>query len=144
MTHAISRPGATAGFAAVCDSKRVAGLPRLGPFIKFIPFPVTVVFTASIAMIMVASQIREGLGLSPRNESWELLGNCWGSAGKKLPALRAARDTVIPAALALPLGIVVMIVSTHGLKRPFVRYAATVDDALAMAHGAAPAPAEAA
>ncbi|HSF65559.1 MAG TPA: SulP family inorganic anion transporter, partial [Paracoccaceae bacterium] len=38
------------------------GFLRLGTFIKFIPFPVTVGFTAGIAVIIFASQIRELLG----------------------------------------------------------------------------------
>src|SRR5215212_1999887 len=40
------------------------GLLRLGTFIKYIPYPVTVGFTAGIAVIIFASQIRELLGLT--------------------------------------------------------------------------------
>src|SRR5215218_6563831 len=40
------------------------GFLRLGTFIKFIPYPVTVGFTAGIAVIIFASQIRELLGLA--------------------------------------------------------------------------------
>ena len=39
------------------------GLLRLGTYIKFIPYPVTVGFTAGIAVIIFASQIKELLGL---------------------------------------------------------------------------------
>jgi SulP family sulfate permease len=39
------------------------GLLRLGTFIKFIPYPVTVGFTAGIAVIIFASQIKDLLGL---------------------------------------------------------------------------------
>ncbi len=39
------------------------GLFRLGSFIKFVPYPVTVGFTAGIAIIILASQIRPLLGL---------------------------------------------------------------------------------
>lgn len=42
-----------------------AGFLRLGTYIKFIPYPVTVGFTAGIAVIIFASQLRELLGLSP-------------------------------------------------------------------------------
>lgn len=42
----------------------LAGLMRLGSYIKFIPYPVTVGFTAGIAVIIFASQIRELLGLT--------------------------------------------------------------------------------
>lgn len=40
------------------------GLLRLGDYIKFIPYPVTVGFTAGIAVIIFASQIGELLGLT--------------------------------------------------------------------------------
>jgi sulfate permease, SulP family len=40
------------------------GLLRLGTFIKYIPFPVTVGFTAGIAVIIFASQFTELLGLT--------------------------------------------------------------------------------
>jgi SulP family sulfate permease len=39
------------------------GLLRLGTFIKYIPYPVTVGFTCGIAVIIFASQIKELLGL---------------------------------------------------------------------------------
>ncbi|MDF1586864.1 SulP family inorganic anion transporter [Marinimicrococcus flavescens] len=41
-----------------------AGFLRLGTFIKYIPYPVTVGFTAGIALIILASQLKELLGLS--------------------------------------------------------------------------------
>ena len=41
----------------------VVGLLRVGGYIKFIPYPVTVGFTAGIALIILASQIKELLGL---------------------------------------------------------------------------------
>src|SRR6202012_3524 len=40
------------------------GLLRLGTFIKYIPFPVTVGFPAGIAVIIFASQLKELLGLT--------------------------------------------------------------------------------
>lgn len=40
------------------------GLLRLGTFIKYIPYPVTVGFTSGIAVIIFASQIKELLGLT--------------------------------------------------------------------------------
>lgn len=83
-----------------------AGLLRLGTFIKFIPFPVTVGFTAGIAVIIFASQIRELLGLSLTDEPGELL--------VKIPALWAARGSVTPAAVALSLGTIAVIL---GLRR---------------------------
>lgn len=41
-----------------------AGFLQLGTFIKYIPYPVTVGFTAGIAVIIFASQIKELLGLT--------------------------------------------------------------------------------
>jgi len=43
------------------------GFLRLGTFIKFIPFPVTVGFTAGIAVIIFASQIKERLRSGARS-----------------------------------------------------------------------------
>lgn len=40
------------------------GFLRLGTYIKFIPYPVTVGFTAGIAVIILASQVKELLGLT--------------------------------------------------------------------------------
>jgi SulP family sulfate permease len=41
----------------------LVGFLRLGQFIKYIPFPVTVGFTSGIAVIIFASQVKELLGL---------------------------------------------------------------------------------
>lgn len=82
------------------------GFLRLGTFIKFIPFPVTVGFTAGIAVIIFASQVKDLLGLTLSHEPGELL--------EKIPALWAARDTVTPVALAVSLATVAVIL---GLRR---------------------------
>ena len=82
------------------------GFLRLGTFIKFIPFPVTVGFTAGIAVIIFASQIKELFGLALDHEPGELL--------EKLPALWAVRDSVTPAAIALSAATVGIIL---GLRR---------------------------
>lgn len=42
----------------------LAGYLQLGSYIKFIPYPVTVGFTAGIAVIIFASQVKELLGLT--------------------------------------------------------------------------------
>ena len=41
-----------------------AGLLRLGTYIKFIPYPVTVGFTAGIAVIIFVSQLRDLFGIT--------------------------------------------------------------------------------
>ncbi|WPZ32146.1 SulP family inorganic anion transporter [Thalassobaculum sp. OXR-137] len=83
------------------------GVLRLGTFIKFIPYPVTVGFTAGIAVIIFASQIRPLLGLS-------LDGGEPGPLVEKLPVLAQALGTADAAAIALSLGTIAVIV---GLKR---------------------------
>ena len=49
------------------------GLLRAGTYIKYIPFPVTVGFTAGIAVIIAASQIRDLFGLTIVHEPSALL-----------------------------------------------------------------------
>lgn len=84
----------------------VAGYLRLGTYIKFIPYPVTVGFTAGIAVIIFASQIRDLLGLTLDHEPGALV--------PKIEALSGVIDTLNPSALAIAvLGIVVMV----GLKK---------------------------
>lgn len=78
-----------------------AGLLRLGTFIKFIPFPVTVGFTAGIAVIIFASQIKELFGLSLDHEPGELL--------EKLVALWETRDSVSPSAFLVSAATVAII-----------------------------------
>ncbi|MDQ7260172.1 SulP family inorganic anion transporter [Paracoccus sp. PS-1] len=82
------------------------GLLRLGTFIKFIPFPVTVGFTAGIAVIIFTSQLKEIFGLSLAHEPGELV--------EKIPALWQARASLSPMALAIALGTIAVIL---GLKR---------------------------
>src|SRR6185437_8124719 len=40
------------------------GFLRLGTFVKYVPYPVTVGFTSGIAVIILASQLKELLGLT--------------------------------------------------------------------------------
>ena len=79
------------------------GFLRLGTFIKFIPFPVTVGFTAGIAAIIFASQIKELFGLTLKHEPGELL--------EKLPALWDARASLTPAAILVSAAMVAIILS---------------------------------
>ncbi|MEP7031529.1 MAG: SulP family inorganic anion transporter [Pseudolabrys sp.] len=60
------------------------GLLRAGNYIKFIPFPVTVGFTAGIAVIIAASQLKELLGLTLAHEPSDLVPKVealWGAIG---------------------------------------------------------------
>ena len=69
-----------------------AGLLRLGTYIKFIPYPVTVGFTAGIAVIIFASQIKDLFGITLADEGA-------GRAVPKLAALAHALPTVNASAL---------------------------------------------
>ena len=64
-----------------------AGLMRLGTFIKYIPYPVTVGFTAGIAVIIFASQLKDLFGLRLASEPGALL--------PKIAALGSAVDTKV-------------------------------------------------
>ncbi|MFN3938334.1 MAG: SulP family inorganic anion transporter [Gemmobacter sp.] len=83
------------------------GALRMGTYIKFIPYPVTVAFTAGIAVIIFASQMRDFFGLS-------LAGPEPAAILPKVEALWAARDTLTPAAVAVAAGAMAVI---QGLKR---------------------------
>lgn len=67
------------------------GFLRLGTFIKYIPYPVTVGFTAGIAVIIFASQIKDLFGLHLEHEPGPLL--------PKLQALAHAMPSASPMAI---------------------------------------------
>lgn len=81
-----------------------AGLLRLGTYIKFIPYPVTVGFTAGIAVIIFASQLRELLGLHPDSADP-------GALLEKLPWLWSALPTFGPVAFIVSLATIAVIVA---------------------------------
>jgi sulfate permease, SulP family len=72
----------------------IAGYLRLGTYIKFIPYPVTVGFTAGIAVIIFASQLKDLLGIT-------LAGKEPGELIPKLAALAHGLPTANVAAVAL-------------------------------------------
>ncbi|KJC55566.1 SulP family sulfate transporter [Bradyrhizobium sp. LTSP849] len=84
-----------------------AGLLRIGTYIKFIPYPVTVGFTAGIAVIIFASQLRDlgGITLVAKEPS-EFVA--------KLIALAGGLHTVNPSAVAVA---IVSIAIIAGLRR---------------------------
>ena len=81
------------------------GLLRLGTYIRFIPFPVTVGFTAGIAVIIFSSQIKElfGLTLAEREppELVEKLQVLWGAAG----TVNAAAMVIAAISIAIIVGL---------------------------------------
>src|SRR4051794_12898445 len=84
------------------------GLLRLGTYIKFIPYPVTVGFTAGIAVIIFASQIRDLLGITLAKEPGELVA--------KLQALAGALHTVNFSAVAVSAVSIVIILVLRRLR----------------------------
>ncbi len=83
------------------------GALRFGTYIKFIPYPVTVGFTAGIAVIIFSSQIKDLFGL-------DLSGPEPGEFLHKLEALWQVRGTVSPAAIGVALATIALIL---GVKR---------------------------
>jgi SulP family sulfate permease len=83
-------------------------LLRAGTYIKYIPYPVTVGFTAGIAVIIAASQISELLGLRLAHEPAELV--------PKLIALRDALPTIHWPTVAIAIFSVAMIFLVHRFR----------------------------
>src|SRR4051812_35452951 len=79
------------------------GLFRFGTYIKFIPYPVTVGFTAGIAVIIFASQLRDLLGIT-------LAGKEPGEFVPKLQALAGGAHTANASAMAVAAVSIVIIV----------------------------------
>ena len=84
------------------------GLLGLGTFIKYIPYPVTVGFTAGIAVIIFASQIKDLLGLTLAAEPGPLL--------PKLSALAGALPSASPAAIAVTVVTIGLILLLRRLR----------------------------
>lgn len=87
----------------------LAGALRLGTYIKFIPYPVTVGFTAGIAVIILASQMKDLFGL-------RLAGPEPAEIVHKVGALWAARGTVTPMAFVVALATIGLILGVKRLR----------------------------
>jgi SulP family sulfate permease len=86
-----------------------AGFLRLGTYIKFIPYPVTVGFTAGIAVIIFASQLKELLGITlAAKEPGELI--------PKLEALAHGLRTANASAIGVAVVSIVIIVVFRRLR----------------------------
>src|ERR1700722_19297348 len=86
-----------------------AGLLRAGTYIKFIPYPVTVGFTAGIAVIIFASQLKDLLGMTlTEKEPGELI--------PKLEVLGRGLHTINLAATAVALLSIAIIVVLRRLR----------------------------
>jgi SulP family sulfate permease len=86
----------------------VVGFMRWGTYIKYIPYPVTVGFTAGIAVIIFASQLKELLGLDIAKEPAALL--------PKLAVLGASLGTIHPMTAALSVLAVAIILAVRRLR----------------------------
>ncbi|GAK44046.1 sulfate transporter/antisigma-factor antagonist [Tepidicaulis marinus] len=86
-----------------------AGFLRLGTYIKFIPYPVTVGFTAGIAVIIAVSQIKDLLGL-PAGQGDT------GSLIEKLSAAVTALPEVSPAALLIAALTIALILALKAFR----------------------------
>ncbi|WP_340313122.1 SulP family inorganic anion transporter [Rhizorhabdus argentea] len=85
------------------------GFLRLGTFIKYIPYPVTVGFTSGIAVVIFASQVKDLLGLT-------LAGREPGAIISKLEALGSALPTVNAAAVAVALISIGVIIAVRHFR----------------------------
>jgi len=82
-----------------------AGFLRLGTYVKFIPYPVTVGFTAGIAVIIFASQIRDLFGLSlDGKEPGELIPKLQ-MLGRALPTFNTSAAALAAATVAIILAL---------------------------------------
>jgi SulP family sulfate permease len=86
----------------------VAGFLRLGTYVKYIPFPVTVGFTAGIAVIIFVTQMHDFLGLHIPKEPSEF--------APKLQALWSALPTINPVAVAVSLLSVAIILAVRRFR----------------------------
>lgn len=90
----------------------IAGLLRVGTLIKYIPDPVTTGFTSGIAVVIMASQIKDFLGLTAQDVPAEFL--------PKLQALWAVRDTLSLPTLGLASAclIAILLLRRHAPRIP--------------------------
>lgn len=87
----------------------VIGFLRLGSYIQYMPYPVTVGFTAGIAVVIFASQLHDLFGLTlPGPEPGELL--------PKLRMLGAALPSANAGAVVLAFGAIIAIVGLKALR----------------------------
>ncbi|WP_033838776.1 SulP family inorganic anion transporter [Mesorhizobium loti] len=85
------------------------GFLRLGSYIKFIPFPVTVGFISGIAVILFAGQVHDLLGLTLTvKEPADFV--------SKLQVLSAAISTINPAAVAVALITIGLVVGVRRVR----------------------------
>lgn len=107
----------------------VMGAFRLGSYIQFIPHPVTVGFTAGIAVIIFSSQIKDLLGL-------RLTAPEPGPLFDKVPVLWHSLPTVTPEAVVIALGTLAVIVAVKRIRPGWPNLLIAVVLAALVTHGA--------
>jgi SulP family sulfate permease len=85
-----------------------AGYLRFGTYIKYIPFPVTVGFTAGIAVIIFASQVKDMLGLDLAHEPAALI--------PKVEAIAASIGSIRPATVFISILSIAIIVGVRRVR----------------------------
>ena len=85
-----------------------AGYLRFGTYIKYIPFPVTVGFTAGIAVIIFASQVKDMLGLDIAHEPAALI--------PKVEAIAAGIGSIRPATVFISVLSIAIIVGVRRVR----------------------------
>ena len=103
------------------------GYLKLGAYVKYIPHPVTVGFTAGIALTIGAGQIHDLLGVSLASEPAAFL--------PKLEALWGAKSTISPAAAAMSAGCVGLYLAMRKIAPTFPGVIVVIAGAAAVAWG---------
>lgn len=85
-----------------------AGYLRFGTYIKYIPFPVTVGFTAGIAVIIFASQVKDMLGLDIAHEPAALI--------PKVETIAASIGSIHPATAFISILSIAIIVGVRRVR----------------------------
>jgi SulP family sulfate permease len=105
------------------------GLLRLGTYVKYIPYPVTVGFTAGIAVIIFASQMKELFGLTLASEPAAFV--------PKLEALWSARTTFNLSAAAIGISSILVILGVRRWRPTWPSFLIAVAVAAVLAWGLA-------
>jgi SulP family sulfate permease len=83
----------------------IAGLLRIGTYIRYIPYPVTIGFTAGIAVIIFASQIRDLLGIRlTGSEPGELIAKLE-TLARAAPTINLTAVTISAVTIAIIMGV---------------------------------------
>lgn len=97
------------------------GLGKLGSYIKFIPYPLTIGFTSGIALIIFSSQLKDFLGLSMEAVPAEF-GEKWSAYAHAIGSVNPSAVLIATLALAI---IVVWPRVNHRIPGPFIALVVT-------------------